>query len=497
MEMDLGSFTSFLSSLRQVAGLDFAVWDQDGLVYATGPEGQPDQSDEELGRFAARIFEQADFVHQDNGDLQLFGAPILQDGQVVGVLTSGRAGRPQDHESAASGPMKAFMAHLTGLIEDWWASRQEVDDMAEQLARSFEDFNLYSRLTSEIKTLGFSRAMLEDMCRHFLDVMRVDLAFAKLPERQEYDALVGQNEAAAGLEPPKAFTESLIDSIPRNDPSIQSGFFIVNDSAADPVFKELHPEPFRFLAVTLQHEDKFYGWLGLVSFNLQEIFRRSEMRLITSMAQQLAVVITNTDLYRDLERFVINMVKSLVFAIEAKDVYTRGHSERVNNFSLELAERLGWDEQQKKVLNWAAVLHDVGKIGIPENILNKPGALDDNEYGVVKGHPQKGYVILKPLEQLSDSLPGVLHHHERYDGKGYPQGLKGEEIPMSARVIAIADTYDALTSDRAYRPGKDPEAALAIIEKVTGTQLDPELTPLFVEMIREGLSEPGQAKKSA
>jgi len=495
--MDLGAFTSFLSSLRQVAGLDFAVWARDGLVYATGPESQPDRLDEGLGRLVARVFDQEDFLHQDNGDLQLFGAPIFQDGLVVGVLTSGRAGRPQDHESGAGGPMKTFMAHLTGLIEDWWTSRQEVDDMAEQLARSFEDFNLYSRLTSEIKTLGFSRAMLEDMCRHFLDVMRVDLAFAKLPERPEYDALVSQGPTAALIDSPTAFTDSLINAIPSDETTIQNSFFIVNDSSADPVFGKLQDRPFRFLAVTLQHKDKFYGWLGLASFNLQEIFRRSEMRLVISMAQQLAVVITNTDLYRDLERFVINMVKSLVFAIEAKDVYTRGHSERVNNLSLELAERLGWDERQKKVLNWSAVLHDVGKIGIPENILNKPGALNDDEYGVIKGHPQKGYVILKPLEQLSNSLPGVLHHHERYDGKGYPQGLKGEEIPLSARIIAIADTYDALTSNRAYRPGKDPETALSIIEKVAGTQLDPEMTPLFVEMIRGALDEQGQLTDSA
>jgi len=492
--MDLGSFTDFLSGLHQVAGLAFTVWDREGLVYAAGIESQSDQLDEELGRFAARVLEQADFLRQNHGGLQLFGAPIFQDGLAVGVLA---AVRTEGHKSADFGPMQTFMAHLTGLIEDWWASRQEADDMAEQLARSFEDFNLYSRLTSEIKTLGFSRVMLEDMCRHFLDVMRVDLAFAKLPERPEYEALVSQGQAADLVENPKAFTDSLIDSIPTDDPSIKNGFFIVNDSTADPVFKELHPEPFRFLAVTLQHEDRFYGWLGLVSFNLKEIFRRSEMRLVTSMGEQLAVVITNTDLYRDLERFVINMVKSLVYAIEAKDVYTRGHSERVSLFSLELAERLGWEDHEKKILNWAAVLHDVGKIGIPEIILNKPGALNNDEYGVIKGHPQKGYVILKPLEQLSDSLPGILHHHERYDGKGYPQGLKGEEIPLSARVIAIADTYDALTSDRAYRPGKDPETALAIIEKVAGTQLDPELTPLFVEMIRENLAGQGQVEESS
>ena len=227
--------------------------------------------------------------------------------------------------------------------------------------------------------------------------------------------------------------------------------------------------------------------MGLVSFNLAEIFRRSELRLLNSMAEQIAVVITNSDLYRDLERFVINMVKSLVFAIEAKDDYTRGHSERVCRYSLLMAERLGLDEEQKKVLQWASILHDSGKIGIPESILNKPKGLEDEEYQIIKNHPMKGHTILEPLEQLASSLPGMLHHHERYDGTGYPQGLKGKEIPLEARIIAVADTFDAITSDRAYRPAKSPEDALAAMQEVAGSQLDPDLVKVFKEVYTQDL----------
>jgi HD-GYP domain-containing protein (c-di-GMP phosphodiesterase class II) len=237
----------------------------------------------------------------------------------------------------------------------------------------------------------------------------------------------------------------------------------------------------------MRHNDNVYGWLGLVSFNLKEIFRRSELRLLSSMAEQLAVVMANTDLYQDLERFVINVVKSLVYAIEAKDVYTRGHSERVNRYTMLMAEHLQLDEEQKKVLYWASILHDVGKIGIPEAILNKPGPLNDDEYRVIKSHPEKGYDILQPLEQLASSLPGILHHHERYDGGGYPHGVKGEEIPLLARIIAVADTFDAITSDRAYRKGKTAKEALTIIEKVAGTQLDPHLVEVFVDVLNEDL----------
>ena len=206
------------------------------------------------------------------------------------------------------------------------------------------------------------------------------------------------------------------------------------------------------------------------------------------MAEQLAMVIANTDMYDDLEVFVINVVRSLVYAIETKDEYTRGHSERVNRYAMLMATRLRLEEKQSKSLHWASMLHDIGKIGIPETILNKPGALTDAEYRIITSHSNKGCDILKPLEQLSTSLPGVMHHHERYDGQGYPHGLKGEDIPMLGRIIAVADTFDAITSNRAYRPGKTAKEALEIIEKVAGTQLDPDLVDVFKEVIEEDLT---------
>ena len=127
------------------------------------------------------------------------------------------------------------------------------------------------------------------------------------------------------------------------------------------------------------------------------------------------------------------------------------------------------------------------KIGTPEQILHKPGSLDDQEMKYIREHPQKGYNILKPLEKLSDALPGILHHHERYDGQGYPAGLKGGEIPFQARLIAVADTFDALTTDRAYRATRSPQEALAIIEKEAGSQLDPYCVAAFKDIFKQGL----------
>jgi HD-GYP domain-containing protein (c-di-GMP phosphodiesterase class II) len=205
------------------------------------------------------------------------------------------------------------------------------------------------------------------------------------------------------------------------------------------------------------------------------------------MAEQLAGFIANMDLHKDLEDFVISMVKSLVFAIEAKDEYTRGHSERVSRYSMLLGAQLGLNEVELGNLKWASILHDIGKIGIPERILNKPDGLTDDEYAVIRGHPQKGIDILRPLEQLAGSVPSILHHHERYDGCGYPKGLKGDEIPLGARIIAVADTFDAINSDRAYRAHRSKEEAMAIIEEVSGSQLDPQMVAAFREVYEAGL----------
>jgi HD-GYP domain-containing protein (c-di-GMP phosphodiesterase class II) len=201
----------------------------------------------------------------------------------------------------------------------------------------------------------------------------------------------------------------------------------------------------------------------MVLFDVEETFRFSELRIMTSVAKQIAVSLMNIDLYHELEQFLINVVKSLVYAIEAKDYYTRGHSERVSEYCMLMADRMKLNDEEKKHLFWASILHDMGKIGISESVLCKPGPLTDEEYEEIKAHPGKGYSILKPIGPLAPSLDGILYHHERCDGRGYPMGLKGMDIPLQARIIAVADTFDAITSDRSYRPKKTKEMALTII----------------------------------
>ena len=496
--IDLGQSREFLASLSNVSHLHFQIWDADeGLVFSSGPIEPAEPILEELQDFSLRVINSAAFQHipLESGE-RLFGVPLRNGHAVAGSLIAFDSNSLQEalpETSTAPQPgraeeMERFLDQIANLVEERLTTQQEMEQMTEELTDNFEQLFLYSKIANRVKSITFSGTMLEELVKELLDTMRTDMAFAKLPERPEYNTLTCTQKIPEKISDHHDFIDGLIDSIPLDSPSLEENYFIVNDSRTTPGFSDLAPDPYRFLAVKMEHDGNFYGWMGLVSFNLEEIFRRSELRLLDSMAEQVSVVITNSDLYRDLERFVINMVKSLVFAIEAKDDYTRGHSERVCQYSLLMAERLGLDEERKKILQWSSILHDSGKIGIPESILNKPWRLEDEEYQIIKNHPMKGHTILEPLEQLASSLPGMLHHHERYDGKGYPQGLKGKKIPLEARIIAVADTFDAITSSRAYRPAKTPEEALEEIEKVAGTQLDPDLVKVFKEVFTRDLA---------
>lgn len=189
-------------------------------------------------------------------------------------------------------------------------------------------------------------------------------------------------------------------------------------------------------------------------------------------------------LYDDLDTSE-SIVFSLVEALEAKDPYTRGHSERVSYFGVLIGEGVGLKGAELEILRKGCRLHDVGKVGIREDILNKQDKLTPEEFAHIRTHPTKGYEICKPLKSFKPMLPTILYHHERFDGKGWPEGLKGEDIPLSARICAIADTFDAMTSDRSYRRGMLPLQAANIMEREAGSgQWDPALVEVFVKSIR-------------
>ena len=187
--------------------------------------------------------------------------------------------------------------------------------------------------------------------------------------------------------------------------------------------------------------------------------------------------------YKELKSIYSGLIFSLVYAIDAKSPWTKGHSERVTNYALSIAKEMGLSEKDVETLNTAALLHDIGKIGTYDVILDKPGKLTDEEFDLVKLHPAKGEEILKPISQLQNILPIIRSHHERIDGKGYPDGLKGDKIHPLARIICVADSFDSMTSERPYRPSPGIEYAISEIKRCSGTQFDTQAAEAFLRVL--------------
>jgi len=228
------------------------------------------------------------------------------------------------------------------------------------------------------------------------------------------------------------------------------------------------------------------GVIGVVNLNRKQDtnpFTQDNLKLLFTMANDAAFAIENATLYQNLHESYLSIIRALASALELKDPYTRGHSESVSRYAVALAERLKLSPEEIEIIEVAAILHDIGKIGVQTNILNKPGKLNDEEWKEIKQHPEFSCKILKEVNFPWKIKPLIYAHHERYDGKGYPTGLKGDKIPLGARIIAVADTFAAMTSDRVYRKGLSKELTIEELKRVAGTQLDSELVKVFVEMV--------------
>lgn len=229
-----------------------------------------------------------------------------------------------------------------------------------------------------------------------------------------------------------------------------------------------------------EKSDKFDQLLLLVESGIKAI---SQMNVIKDMNNKLQ------DTYEQLERAYMESIQTLRYTVEAKDSYTRGHSDRVSEFSVLIGKYLGLSEEEIKTLRIGGLFHDIGKIGVPDSILLKEGKLTDDEYSEIKNHPTIGAHILSTATIFQNIIPIVKHHHEKYDGFGYPGKLKGEEIPYFARIAAVADTFDAMTSKRTYRDALPLDVVISEITRCKGTQFDPKIADVFLDILEHHYEE--------
>lgn len=215
-------------------------------------------------------------------------------------------------------------------------------------------------------------------------------------------------------------------------------------------------------------------------------FTAEDLRLFQLFSNQAAIALDNARLYEEIKDAFYTTTGALAEAIEKRDPYTGGHTKRVLAYCMAIAGHLGMEEEEIEVLKLAAVLHDIGKIGIEDKVLRKEAPFDPNEAASMRRHPQLGADILKHIPILKDVMPGMLHHHERFDGLGYPRGLRGEDIPLHSRIIAVADTFDAITTTRPYRQGLSAEEAVAEIKRCAGRQFDIKIVKAFMKAFNKG-----------
>jgi putative nucleotidyltransferase with HDIG domain len=237
-----------------------------------------------------------------------------------------------------------------------------------------------------------------------------------------------------------------------------------------------------FLGVPLKIGNRVIGYFELGSLD-EGAFSNDDRRVLQVLAGQAAIAIENARLFENTQQTYYETIRSLAQALEARDAYTKGHSERVTRYAMEMAREMGLSDHSRKVIRYAGLLHDIGKIGISDSILHKRLKLTDEDWEAIRNHPLFGDSILGPLKFLQEAQAIVLRHHERYDGSGYPGHLKTDEIPLEARIIAVADAYDAMTSDRPYRQAMDHQTAVGELEKAAGVQFDPAVVEAFLSVV--------------
>jgi HD-GYP domain-containing protein (c-di-GMP phosphodiesterase class II) len=246
----------------------------------------------------------------------------------------------------------------------------------------------------------------------------------------------------------------------------------------------------------LHGKDEMLGVLVLLSAT-PGTFCPEQESLFTTFSVQASVAVTNARLYRELERTLIGILIALATALEAKDPYTEGHSSRVAWYAVVIGKEMGLGSVELENLHRGGLIHDIGKIGIGGSILRKPGPLNEEEWQKMRMHPLVGADIISSIEMLSGAMPGVRQHHERWDGSGYPDGLAGEDIPLIARVMSVADAFDALTTDRSYRKGCSADLALAEIQRWSGTQFDPRVVEALERCLPEMMDSDDEREMAA
>lgn len=415
--------------------------------------------------------------------------PLVSDKRVTGVIAAvGRAGAPPF--AASDLKVLASLANHLSMILERAELVSSLDSRVSQLSTLNEVSGL---LVSSLEHKEVRHRAMESVTR----LMRAETGSLLLLDRDSEELYF---EVALGAKGKKLkevrlkVGEGIAGWVAENNKPV-----IIHDVTKDPRFQGSVDRKSRFrtrdmVCVPVAVKGRVIGVLQAIN-RIDGEFASEDLGLFQMFSNQAAIALDNARLYEETRDAFYATSSALAEAIEKRDPYTGGHTRRVLAYCMAVAGQLGMPEDEMEVLRLAAVLHDVGKIGIEDSILRKDGPFDAGEAENMKMHPQFGADILKHIPRLREVMPGMLHHHERVDGKGYPQGLRGDEIPLAARIIAVADTYDAMTTTRPYRKGLPASAALAELRRCAGRQFDIKVVNAFMLAFRKGEID-GKARRA-
>ena len=368
--------------------------------------------------------------------------------------------------------VRLLRLHLQGLLD----LQQEMENLSREIVRNYEELNLHYELSAKLGADPTPGPVYRNVAEQIRQLVSCD--HIAILVKDAAGGLTAVYAARKNGEPIPSFTLPPGEGI--SGEVVQTGAAkIVCDVSQHPRFIAPPYHVTSLLSVPMITSGKVLGVINLSDKEGGVEFSTNELKLLETIARQAAIALENARLFAEVRELFLSTVKSLASAIDAKDPYTHGHSLRVAYYSAIIADQLHLPPDQREEVYLAAVLHDVGKIAVPESILLKPAALDETEWEEMKQHPLRSAEILSKVKQFETIAHAVRHEHERYDGKGYPDGLKAEQIPLASRIIAIADAYDAMTTSRSYRQGMPPQQAMSLLVKASGSQFDPKVFEQF------------------
>jgi HD-GYP domain-containing protein (c-di-GMP phosphodiesterase class II) len=409
----------------------------------------------------------------------LLYVPVMVKGRAAGWIGVREDALPADGAAPFGWDTLAEgLEDVAAAMADECRRQGELDSMAGELSDRYEELHLVYAIDRQVQGMDRGEDVFASLLESWAEHMDADVAAFIKP---------GDNlcVSATNLSAPihnldlvlvemrgdlYRFAHSSRQPIVMND---------ADDARRAYIFTDM---PFKILCCPVFHDKAVVAILVLLNHENKLDFSNSDRKLGEVLANHLSSLSRMHTMLAETSKFNEQMAAALIEAVEAKDPYTRGHSERVHHISMEIGRALRLPPRELDNLLWGSLLHDVGKIGIPDAVLCKPGRLTRDEFTFIMVHPERSYEILRHIDRLKGAVPGARHHQEKYDGTGYPHGLAGNDIPYNARIIAVADTYDSITSSRAYRAGRSHEVAMAEIARVAGSQLDPGVIAVFEQV---------------